>query len=254
MLTKILNLKMFILTGKMISLIYYVFNIRSKSIVKKNLKDNHIKFSIKLYLNFAHFLCENIYLLNNELNEDNFVLHNIDILKKSLSTSNGVMLISFHYGAWDMAGQFMAKAGYPINVIYETKEDWIYTYIDELRKKYNMSLIDRDAPISTFMNILKKGQILTVFIDQKSENLRLNKVKFLNIMKHVPSGWFELLKITKATPIISYTQWKDKKHHIYFIDSALFSFKDYYAFIDKTIRKDIYQYDFYDQIWNDIGI
>ncbi|MCK4523727.1 lysophospholipid acyltransferase family protein, partial [candidate division WOR-3 bacterium] len=197
-LTEKLSRRKFILIGKMISLIYYAFGIKSKSIVKENLKHNHIKFSIKLYLNFAHFLCENIYLLSNELDENIFELHNIELFNRAVKSDKGVMLLSFHYGGWDISGQLLSKYGYPINVIYENKKEWIYEYLDKLRKKYNTTLINRDSPVNIFLEILNKGEVLTVFIDQQSNNLALKTVKFLNISKAVPSGWYKLLKISKV--------------------------------------------------------
>lgn len=254
MLTRIMSRRGFILIGKMVSLAYYVFNVKSKSIVKSNLRSNHIKFSIKLYLNFAQFLCENIYLLSNELDEKIFALHNTDALEGALRKGRGVMMICFHYGAWDIAGQYMSKKGYPMNVIYEMKDDWIYEYIDSVRVKYDMKLIDRNSPVSEFIKILKSGEILTVFIDQKSENLALKEVPFLNSHRRVPSGWYRLLKASNAIPVISYTKLIDSVHHIFFKDASAFSFEDYYRFVDRKIREDIYQYDFYDQIWSDINI
>ena len=254
MLSSILTRRGFILVGKMISLAYYVFNVRSKSIVKSNLRHNHIKFSIKLYLNFAQFLCENVYLMTNELDEKNFMLHEKEVLDRALEEGRGVMMICFHYGAWDAAGHLMAKRGYPMNVIYEMKNDWIYEYIDDIRSKYNMKLIDRNSSVFDFMKILKEGKILTVFIDQKSENLALKAVNFLNSRRMVPSGWYRLLKVSKAIPVISYTKMTDSVHHIFFKNAETFAFEDYYRFIDRTIRGDIYQYDFYDQIWTDISL
>ena len=253
-LTNRLSRRKFILVGKMISLIYYAFGIKSKSIVKENLKHNHIKFSIKLYLNFAHFLCENIYLLSNELDENIFELHNIELFNRAVKSDKGVMLLSFHYGGWDISGQLLSKYGYPINVIYENKKEWIYEYLDKLRKKYNTTLINRDSPVNIFLEILNKGEVLTVFIDQQSDNLALKTVKFLNISKAVPSGWYKLLRISKAIPIFCYSVYKKSKHHLYFIDSSKYRFEDYYNNIDKIIRKDIYQYDFYNKIWEDISI
>ncbi|MCK4524576.1 hypothetical protein KAU15_06585, partial [candidate division WOR-3 bacterium] len=65
---------------------------------------------------------------------------------------------------------------------------------------------------------------------------------------------YKLLKISKAIPIFCYSVYKKSKHHLYFIDSSKYRFEDYYNNIDKIIRKDIYQYDFYNKIWEDISI
>lgn len=253
--TAILNRRAFLIFAKIMAIIYYVIGVRSKSIVKSNLRNSHIKFSIKLYLNFAHFLAEYVFLMNNELDSDIFEVHNIEVFDKAFAGGKGVMAMTMHMGGWDVCGQYLAYRGYPINVIYEMKDEWIYKYIDEIRKKYGMRFIDMKAPVWDFLKVLKEGEVLFVLIDQKSDNAHLKKVRFLNIVKEIPYGWYRLLKVSKAVPVFCYTIYnhKDKKHHLYFENAETWSFEDYYKRVEEIANKDIYQYDFYDRIWQDIS-
>ncbi|MFO8062919.1 MAG: lysophospholipid acyltransferase family protein [bacterium] len=253
--TAMLNRRAFLIFAKIVAILYYVIGVRSKSIVKSNLRNSHIKFSIKLYLNFAHFLAECVFLMNNELDSDIFEVHNIEVFDRAIALGRGVMAMTMHMGGWDVAGQYLSYKGYPINVIYEPKDEWIYKYIDEIRRKYGIHFIDMKSPVWDFIKVLSKGEILFVLIDQRSENTHLKKVRFLNIVKNVPYGWYRLLKASKAAAIFSYTVYdhKDKKHHLYFENAEDWSFEDYYRRIEEIANKDIYQYDFYDRIWQDIS-
>lgn len=248
------NRRVFVFFAKFISLVYYYFNIKSKSIVKENLRSIHTKFSIKLYLNFAKVLAENVFLMHHDLDMSRFHTHGMDVLDDALAQGRGVMLITMHYSIWEQGGQYLAKRGYPVNVIYEKKPDWIYAFLDNIRTKYGVKLINRNSRLSAFTDVFSRNEILGVLIDQKSDNKRLSIVPFLSLHREMPSGWYSLLKYTKAVPVIIYARMHKNGNHLYFKNAEKFDYLDYYTYFEKVIRRDIYQYDLYDRIWQDINI
>lgn len=249
-----LHRRVFTFIGKVVSLIYYYFNIKSKSIVKENLRSIHTKFSIKLYLNFAKILAENLYLMHHDIDKSRFVMHDTEVLENALEQGRGVMLISMHYSMWELSGQYLAKKGYPLNVIYEKKPDWIYSYLDNIRTKYGIKLIKRNSPVKSFLDVFRRNEMLVVMIDQKSYNKCLQVVPFLSLHREMPSGWYSLLKYSKAVPVIIYARMQKTGNHIYFRNAEKFEYLDYYRYFEHIIKKDIYQYDLYDRIWQDINI
>lgn len=252
-LSRHLSLREFIALAKLISLVYYNLNITSRSIVKNNMKSMHMKFSIKQYLNFAQFLSENVYLFNNEINLSRFAFHNLDVIEEAVKSGKRVFLITVHYGNWEMAGQSMQKLGYNLSVIFEKKTNWIYEYIDKIRTKYGLKLIEKHASAEDIKKEADSGRIISFLIDHKSTNIALKQMKFLGIDTELPYGWYKLIKRLDAVPVCVLTRYENHKHHVYFFNSEDFSFDDYYIQFEKMIKKDIYQYDFYNQMWKDIS-
>ena len=253
-LAKHLRLREFIAIAKLVSLLYYNLNIRNRATVKNNMKFMHIKFSIKQYLYFAQFLSENIYLYHNEINTERFSFYNLDILSNAVKEGKKVFLISVHYGNWEMTGQALQKMGYNLSVIYEQKNEWIYNYIDRIRIKYGLKLIERDVMLDSIKNEIREKRILSFLIDHRSTNMALKQHKFLGIETDHPYGWFNLIKKLEVKPICIFTQYENNKHQVYFFEPINYSYENYYQYFEKRIKKDIYQYDFYNQMWKDISV
>lgn len=245
--------RIFIILGKTVSLFYYLLNIKNKSIVKENLKNIHIKFSIKLYLNFAQFLCENICLWNKDIDAEQFVWHNREVLDNAISSGRSVFIISVHYGNWQLAGQAIQKSGYNLSVVYEKKDEWIYDYLDKIRIKYGIKLIERSAGLKEILDDAAEKRIIGILIDQKSKNLSVKPVDFLKIRQDLPYGWFKLLKKKNFIPICLMTKYENHKHHIYFINGENLDYQGFYSLFERFIKKDMFQYDFYNRIWSDIN-
>ncbi|MGE3063180.1 MAG: lysophospholipid acyltransferase family protein [bacterium] len=248
-----ISLRSFVALAKLFSLAYYNFNIKSKSIVKENLKKMHIKFSINQYLNFAQFLSENIYLNNNEIKMSRFAFHNLSVLDLAVKSKKPVMLISVHYGNWELAGQALQRLGYNMTVIYEKKTDWIYEYIDRIRVKYGLRLINKDASLKDVKSEIEDGRIMVFLIDHKSTNTTLKQLDFLGVETDLPYGWYRLIQKFDAEPICILTRYENHKHNIYLFNARGLKFEEYYRKFERMIRKDIFQYDFYNQMWKDIS-
>jgi len=250
-LSKIMPMQAFVILGKMISIFFYCCGIKTKAIVKSNMRKIKLKFSIKLYMNFAQFLCENIYLLHNDIDVRKFRILNRHILDNALSEGKGAVVISTHFGNWEFAGQYLRFIGYPVNVIYEKRDEWIYKYLDQIRVKYGIKLIDRNSSLAQFKSILDQNQLLGILIDHKSNNIQLKPMEFLGIKRQMPIGWYRLLKKTQAKPVLMYTFYRDGRHNIYFHDGSNMKYEEYYEFFREKIKNEIFQYDFFNRIWQD---
>lgn len=237
--------------GKIVSIFFYCCGIKSKSVVKTNMRKIHLKFSIRIYMNFAQFLCENIYLYWNDIDVRRFRIFNRHILDRALAEGKGVLVLSTHHGNWELAGQYLRFIGYPVNVIYEKKGDWIYDYLDSIRQKYGIKLIDRNSPLSEYVKILKENGILGILIDHKSNNIQLKSVEFLSIKREMPYGWFRLASASGAPVVLLHTSYKGGVHNIFLYDGRGMGYEEYYSFFQEKIKHEIFQYDFFNRIWQD---
>lgn len=250
-LLKYLPLKVLIVISKLISIFFYNFGIKSKKIVKENLRKYCIKFSIRIYFNSASFIVENLYLMFHEPDERRFEIENLEILENLKRKNEKISLISVHYGNWEVAGQILQKKGYNISIVYQKRDEWFYSYIDSIRVKYGIKLIERNSPTEIYKKIIDEGSIISFMIDQRLNNLTTKKLNFLGIEQEVPYGWFRIIEKFKLHPILMVTWFEKGKHRIYFYDAYGFTFEKIYKFFEKHIRKDIFQYDFFSKIFQD---
>ncbi|HAF07066.1 MAG: Lipid A biosynthesis acyltransferase [candidate division TA06 bacterium 32_111] len=250
-LLKYLPLRLLIVLAKLISILFYNFGIKSKKRVKENLKKCHIRFSIKIYLNNAQFLVENLYLFYHHPSENRFEFHNLELLENLLRKNEKVSIISVHYGNWEVVGQILQRKGFKISIVYQKRDEWFYHYIDNIRVKYGVKLIEKSSPLSVYKEQIENGRILSFLIDQKLNNITTKNVNFLGIVQNLPYGWYRLIEIFKLHPVLMVTRYERGKHKVYFYDAYSFPYEKIYRFFENHIRKDIFQYDFFSKIFQD---
>ncbi len=253
LLLKILPLQILLIIGKFISIIFYNFGIKSKKIVKENLKCTNIKFSIKIYFNFADSIIETLFLLFHDPDIKKFCFHNLNLVEELKNKGEKISFISIHYGNWDVVGQILQSKGCDLAVVYQKRDEWFYKYFDVVRTKYGIKLFDKNAPLSFYLEQIEKGKILVFLIDQKINNTKLKKVKFIGIMQLLPYGWYKIVERFNLHPVIVLTRRVGKKHHVYFFDAEKLTYEGIYNFFEKQIKKDPFQYDFFSKIFQDNG-
>lgn len=250
-LLKYLPLKILIILSKLISILFYNFGIKSKKRVKENLKKYRIKFSIKIYFNNASFIVENLYLMFHDPDEKRFEIENLELLENLKRKNERFSLISVHYGNWEVAGQLLQRKGYNISIVYQKRDEWFYSYIDSIRVKYGINLIEKNSRTDLYRKHIDQGRIISFMIDQRLNNLTTKRVNFLGIEQELPMGWFRLIEKFKLHPVLMITRLEKGKHKVYFYDASGFTFEKIYQFFENEIRKDIFQYDFFSKIFQD---
>lgn len=91
----------------------------------------------------------------------------IGLLRSAFDDEKGVILITGHFGNWELGGLYLNKLGYKgagiARRIYFHKYDEL---ICALRNRYGVSVIYRDQPVKSFFRVLKNGQMLVILADQ----------------------------------------------------------------------------------------
>ena len=87
-------------------------------------------------------------------------------LDEATSSGRGVMLITMHFGAFDLGAAALAAYDYPISAI---TDDYGYQKMDDLihgsREKLGMKVIPSDTVVTQVFRALKRGELLAVAID-----------------------------------------------------------------------------------------
>ena len=87
-------------------------------------------------------------------------------LDEATATGRGVILITMHFGVFDLGAAALAAYDYPISAI---TEDYGYQKMDDLihgsREKLGMKVIPSDTMVTQVFRALKRGEILALAID-----------------------------------------------------------------------------------------
>ncbi|MBU0731187.1 MAG: lysophospholipid acyltransferase family protein [Proteobacteria bacterium] len=125
----------------------------------------------------------------------------IENLDAALSGGKGAMMITAHFGNWELLGAWLAKNGYPMSVVgtslYDPRLDKI---IVETRKLAGNNFIARGKDTREIIRWLKKGKLIGMLIDQDTK-VRGVFVDFFGKPTYTPTGAAELARKFKL-PIV----------------------------------------------------
>ncbi|MFH1613021.1 MAG: lysophospholipid acyltransferase family protein [bacterium] len=167
-----------------------------------------IKMAKKVYENFCiaavYFLREKKI---NKKNLDEFIeFQGLENLDKALSQKKGVIVISGHFGNWEVMVRGLCLKGYPIYALYRPQNNYfVDKCINNIRTSGGIKLIPRNKSIRKVFSCIKNNQIFYTMMDQ---NVIKNGI-FVDFMGHrastaIGTTMFALKTQACVLPIFSY--------------------------------------------------
>jgi Kdo2-lipid IVA lauroyltransferase/acyltransferase len=94
-------------------------------------------------------------------------LEEVRVVHEAISHGRGVMLISGHFGSWEMNGASMTTSGIPVVIVAKKQANpLVDTWITRYRKELNMSIISPGAPVKHLVRALRNGEVVGLISDQ----------------------------------------------------------------------------------------
>ena len=187
--------------------IYYLIPVRKK-VSKKNLKiafpllqDKELnKIVQKTYKFFVHNLIE-FCAFTTSINEIKLEIKGEKYIEKALKKSNGLILVSGHFGSWEVLGNWIGK-NFPIftGVAIKQKNLGAHKFFLEQRELSGTRHIFKKDSINKMYDVLSQNGILGLVSDQDAKRNGVF-VDFFGKKASTPKG-AALFHINKDSPII----------------------------------------------------
>jgi len=187
--------------------IYYLIPVRKK-VSKKNLKiafpllqDKELnKIVQKTYKFFVHNLIE-FCAFPTSINEIKLEIKGEKYIEKALKKSNGLILVSGHFGSWEVLGNWIGK-NFPIftGVAIKQKNLGAHKFFLEQRELSGTRHIFKKDSINKMYDVLSQNGILGLVSDQDAKRNGVF-VDFFGKKASTPKG-AALFHINKDSPII----------------------------------------------------
>jgi len=250
-------------------LFYYLDFVR-KPIVFKNLNiafpelSENEKKSIaqKVYKNFAVFFEDTVDFTKNTEKMKSIEVLNKHFLQDALQTGKPVIIMSAHFGNWELGPKYIADNFTPIAAIMRKIDNQkINDFFLKIRSSKNIKIIYRNSAAKIILKTLIKEKLpLGILIDQFSRSDHAVKVKFFTKTKFNPA----ISKLAKNTSAIVIPTFSYKHNNKYFIEfqnpktfdkqkDTIESFTQWQAdVIENMIRKYPDQYYWFHNRWKDV--
>jgi KDO2-lipid IV(A) lauroyltransferase len=97
----------------------------------------------------------------------------LEKIDAALKSGRGIILITAHFGNWELCIQRFAISGYPLHIIVrQANVKLLHNFMIRCREAHGNRMIIRDHAAREILNILKQGKILGVMGDQRGSTSR----------------------------------------------------------------------------------
>ena len=113
--------------------------------------------------------------------------HNLHVLDEALTENNGVLLVSGHFGNWEIIPSALAELGYPVSMYVGRQTNPLTNELqNNARKNFGVKTIDKGKRATLHMGrALSANKIIAMLIDQNDNKSDL----FVNFFKlQLPSS------------------------------------------------------------------
>ena len=115
-------------------------------------------------------------------------VHGEEYLRRALEGGRGVVLLTAHFGSWELAAATLAARGFPMNAIgAEQRDPRITDLIISLREAAGVRTIGKGFDLKGALRCLRRGEILGVLLDQDARSAGI-RVPFLGHPASTPYG------------------------------------------------------------------
>lgn len=171
-----------------------------------NSKSTREKYLIarRVFENLGKSLVEIVSLSKfNKSNIDRYVeVKGIEAVDSLIKQGRSAIMVSAHFGNWELLAHYFAIKGYKVNVIARrVRMEQFENFLADIRKRHGLNILYRDASAREVIELLKKNEFVGIMPDQDMDSVAGVFVDFFGKKAHTPNGPAILNFLTK-TPII----------------------------------------------------
>lgn len=168
--------------GNCLGSLFYIVSSRYRNVALANLRmafgqeKNEIEIQSiakQVFRHFARGAVEFFYLLSLKREQVDMMidLEGREHLDKAYAEGRGCIVITAHYGNWELLARKMVIEGFKVNVIARDSDDPGMTGIaTRIRESGGYRVFDKDQPLIGAIRALKKNELLGILPDQNESN------------------------------------------------------------------------------------
>ncbi len=140
--------------------------------------------------------------LSRQFIEDYVSIHHVERFYDAIGENKGVILLTAHFGNWELLQIISGVLGKPIHVLArDQKHNRLNDFLNQLRESHGSVAISRGIGIRDLLRALRRQELIGVVGDQDAGKREGVIVPFFGRKTTVPIGAFELARRT-GSPVL----------------------------------------------------
>jgi KDO2-lipid IV(A) lauroyltransferase len=184
----------------------------------------------------------------------------LDRAIEALRVGKGLILVSAHFGNFDVVGQIAAILGYRVTAVTERlKPERLYCYVTGLRAGRGLELIPADGSLKPIFKALRRGDMVGLAADRDITNSGL-RVDFFGAPAQLPDGHVRLAMRTGAPIIMAFGRRLPDNNYAAYVEPPLWlsrnddvqaGMRQVVATLEHYIRRYPDQWVMFQPVWRD---
>lgn len=109
-------------------------------------------------------------------------------MQSAVQAGRGALLVTAHFGNWDMAGAILARH-HPVSAVAETFSDsQLNQLLQDQRREKGIGIIPMESSLRPIFRILQQNQFAAIVVDRPVAENQGTEVTFFDRKTYVPSG------------------------------------------------------------------
>jgi phosphatidylinositol dimannoside acyltransferase len=138
------------------------------------------------FINFPHLNVENVVRNLRDLSESEDGWQGC--MQSALQAGRGGLLVTAHFGNWDMAGAILAHH-HPVSAVAESfRDEQLNQLLQDQRRDKGIDIIPLESSIRPILRILQQNKFAALVVDRPVAENQGTEVTFFGRKTYVPSG------------------------------------------------------------------
>jgi len=142
-------------------------------------------------------------------------------IDQALSQGHGAIILTGHFGNWELIGATLARHGYQMSAIArQIRSEPLNTLVVETRQQAGYLSFDRDKSVRQAFRCLRRNELLAILADVDTETMGVF-VDFFNRPAYTPAGPIVISQKTGAPLLPVFMVRQPDNTHLMIIEPAL---------------------------------
>ncbi|HID86389.1 MAG TPA: hypothetical protein EYP55_03300 [Anaerolineae bacterium] len=137
--------------------------------------------------------------------EKRLTVHGLEHIDQALAAGRGVILVSGHFGNFDVVAQILAFRSYKVIIVAEhLQPEPLYQYVCRLRASQGLQLIPVDGSLKAIFKALRRNELVALAADRDVTESGI-VVDFFGAPARLPDGYAQLARRTGARIVVGFS-------------------------------------------------
>jgi Kdo2-lipid IVA lauroyltransferase/acyltransferase len=175
------------------------------------------RMALRMFVEFAHCMTETMEYYGPRPRAVQLDPPEHDYLADALNAGHGAVVVTGHFGNWDIAAKTLREYGRPINVVMAREVNaTTHEYVRAARERVGVHVIYSDtSPFSSLNMIraLRRNEVVAIQLDRPLGAGGTRRVPFFGAPAEFPSGPFVLARLAGAPLIPVFLPRLGRRHY-----------------------------------------